>query len=378
MKKVLMVSTIASTIAQFNMNNIHILNNMGYQVDVACDYTDREVWPLNKVEEFEEEVKCLGGKTYQINFSRNFLNLSAHIESLKQMYSLLKKEKYEFIHTHTPLASVITRIAAHKTNTKVIYTAHGFHFYKGAPVKNWILFFPVEWICSYWTDILITINREDYKRAEKMLHAKRVVYIPGVGIDTEKYKNGFVDRQIKRMELGIHDDDRLYLSVWELSSRKNHEAVIKAVAKMKNKKVKYVIAGKGELEEKLKTIISKEHLDGQVQLLGFRKDVPELCQAADFFIFPSLQEGLPVALMEAIACKTFVLCSNVRGNRELVKEPFMFHVGEKDSVLNCMEEVLKLDEKEKTKIINSTYKHLKIFSLETVNRKMKRIYEMIE
>lgn len=377
MKKVLIVSTIAPTIAQFNMSNIYILIEMGYQVDVACDYRNREIWPLNKVIEFENKIKQLGGKTYQISFSRKCLNFGAHIKSLKQMFSLLDIGEYEFIHTHTPLASAITRIAAHKTNTKVIYTAHGFHFYKGAPLKNWLLFFPVEWICSYWTNILITINYEDYKRAEKRLHAKKVIYIPGVGIDIEKYKNKLVNRTKKRQELGVDKSDILYLSVGELSSRKNHEIVIKAIEKMKNKKMKYFIAGKGELEEKLKTLIHMRNLDDQVKLLGFRKDISELCKAADFFIFPSLQEGLPVALMEAIACKTFVLCSNIRGNRELVKEQFMFQAKEKDSVFNCMEEALRLDDEEKINVISSTYKHLEMYSLETVNQKMKEVFALL-
>ena len=91
-------------------------------------------------------------------------------------------------------------------DTKCIYTAHGFHFFKGAPKINWLLFYPIEKLCSYWTDILITINREDYQRAKKSFHAKKIEYVPGVGIDLKKFQTGLIDVEKKRIRTWRYRD----------------------------------------------------------------------------------------------------------------------------------------------------------------------------
>ena len=153
-RRVLMVATVPSMIGQFNMNNIHILLDMGYEVDVATDFTNTSYWPNERIQKFKDDLSELGVKTYQIDFSRSLFMINRHIKSYKEIIELIKKRQYSFIHTHTPIASVIVRIAAHKTGTKVIYTAHGFHFYNGAPLKNWIIYYPIEWLLSWWTDVL--------------------------------------------------------------------------------------------------------------------------------------------------------------------------------------------------------------------------------
>ena len=160
MKRVLMVATVPSMIGQFNMDNIRLLMEMGFTVDVACDFRDLSVWPKERIERFEGELDILGIERIQIDFSRSPLRLDNHVKSLKQMKHLLKEKNYLFIHTHTPIASAIVRLAAHTTGTRVIYTAHGFHFYRGASLKNWCIFYPVEWFLSYWTDVLVTITRK--------------------------------------------------------------------------------------------------------------------------------------------------------------------------------------------------------------------------
>jgi glycosyltransferase EpsD len=217
----------------------------------------------------------------------------------------------------------LARLAAKKYRKKgmtVIYTAHGFHFFKGAPIKNWLLFYPVEWLCSWWTDVLLTINQEDYQRAKKHLHAKKVTYVPGVGINIEKFQDKPVSKEKIHKELGISEHDIFVLSVGELSKRKNHEVVIKAIGRMHNPKIKYFICGQGGLRDELNQLIEGMNLQENVRLLGYRTDICELCKTADLFVFPSLQEGLPVALMEAIACGTLVVCSKIRGNIDLIKE----------------------------------------------------------
>lgn len=311
-KRVLMVATVPSMIGQFNMNNIRILQEMGYEVDVAGDFTDVSVWPVERIQMFKDQLKEMGIEAIQLDFSRNPLKVGRHIESYRETVKLIKDRNYAFIHTHTPIASAIVRQAAHKTETKVIYTAHGFHFFDGAPLKNWLIFYPIEKHFSRYTDVLITINKEDYRRASGKFKAKKTVYIPGVGVDTERYRPQ-ADTNDKRAEIGVSSECKLMISVGELSTRKNHKIIVEALQEMPDD-YWYVIVGKGELEDEL---ISLDHT-GRLRLLGFRTDIVELLHAADLFVFPSLQEGLPVALMEAMAAGLPCIVSKIRGNVDLI------------------------------------------------------------
>ena len=229
---------------------------------------------------------------------------------------------------------MLTRLAARearKKGTKVIYTAHGFHFFKGAPLINWILFYPVEKFCARFTDVLITINQEDYKRAQKF-KAGKVEYIPGVGIDTKKFSEVVVDKSAKRKELGVPVDAFLVLSVGELNKNKNHDTVIKAIAKLNNPNVYYVICGQGTLENYLKDLINELGLEKQVKLLGYRRDIAEISKTSDIFVFPSFREGLSVALMEAMALGLPVVCSKIRGNVDLIEDGKGGYLVEPDDV----------------------------------------------
>lgn len=389
MKKMLMCATVASMIGQFNMSNINILQEIGYDVHVACDFTDTSVWTNDRIDAFKEQLADMNVKTFQIYFSRSPFKLRKNLIAYNQIKKILKENSYEFVHCHTPVASVICRIAAHQNNIRCIYTAHGFHFYKGAPLKNWLIFYPVEKFLSGWTDVLITINREDYDRANKKFRAKQIEYIPGVGIDTNRLDEIHTNRQMLRKEFEIKDSDIVCISVGELSKRKNHEVVIRALSKIKNANIKYYICGIGELESYLNNLIIKLKVSEQIKLLGYRKDVFDLYRMADIFVFPSIQEGLPVALMEAIACHLPVLCSNIRGNRELVKaESCMFLPNDVDSVKNCIEENLRLSDGNWKNIekINADFQEVeqdnynRIFELDVnnINKEMKRIYLNLE
>ena len=375
-----MVASVPSMIGQFNMDNIQILLGMGYKVDVACDFSDMSVWPKAKVMSLKKQMEESGVLCLQVDFSRSPLSIKRHLNAYKKIVRLLKENDYEFIHTHTPIASAIARLAAKKTHTKVIYTAHGFHFYHGAPLKNWVLFYPIEKHLSRYTDILITINKEDYNRAKEKFKSSQIFYVPGIGVDIEKINMCCVDIEHKRTELGLKENDIMLLSVGELSERKNHEAVIRALKVLNNDKIKYFIVGKGQLKEYLENLISDMNLQNQVTLLGFRTDVLELCKSADIFIFPSLQEGLPVALMEAMACKTIVLCSAIRGNTDLInKYEYIFNQDDYNDIVLKMkniigertrEEILKIYSKQ----IEDNYRKLEAFDKREVKKRMENIY----
>lgn len=313
MKKVLIVATVPSMIGQFNMNNISILLNMGYEVHVACDWKDRSVWTNEKVQNLKEQLNNLNVTYFQINYSRSMLNVINHFHSYRQTLELLINNKYEFIHCHTPIASAIARLACRKTKTKCIYTAHGFHFFKGSPLKNWLFFYPIEKYLSKYTDILITINKEDFTLAKSKFYASKVYKVPGVGIDTKKYIECNVDKDSYRKKLGINISDFVIISVGELSERKNHSTIIKAISKLDNPNIKYLIAGIGNKKKDLEDLICKLHLEEKVFLLGFRSDIPELCHCADIYAFPSKREGLGLAAIEGMASGLPLLSSNING-----------------------------------------------------------------
>ena len=182
------------------------------------------------------------------------------------------------------------------------------------------MYYPVEWLCAHFTDVLITINKEDYARARKHMHAKRVEYVPGVGIDVEKFANVQVDRAAKRREIGVPEDATVLISVGELSKRKNHEIIIKALSQIENNNIHYLIVGEGSLLQYLQKCVSEQHLEQRVHFLGYRKDVAELYKSSDICCFPSIHEGLPVALMEAMASGLPVVCSKIRGSIDLINE----------------------------------------------------------
>ena len=337
-KRVLMVATVPSMIGQFNMNNIHILQELGYEVDVASDFSDVSVWPAERVQKFKDQLKYLGIESIQLDFSRSPLKINRHISSYKEILKLLRERDYLFIHTHTPIASAIVRKAAHKTGTKVIYTAHGFHFYDGAPLKNWFIFYPIEKHYSRYTDVLITINKEDYKRASEKFKAKKVVYIPGVGVDTEKFAVCKVDRAAKRAELGMNDSDFLLLSVGELSERKNQKVIIDALHKMKEEgsidNIVYLAVGKGDQEEEFRRHIEDYELQDHIKLLGFRSDIDELCETVDCFVHPSIREGLGIAPLEAMAAGLPLISADVNGIKDYTE----------DGVSGCCIDPISVDE----------------------------------
>ncbi len=337
-KKALMCATVASMIGQFNMANIQILQSLGYEVHVACSFTDTSVWTTERIQQFIDQLNELGVKRFQIDLARSPKNIGKLTASYKEIQQLLFREKYTIVHVHTPVAAAEVRLAAKSYNEaierrhkegkpapdrlKVIYTAHGFHFYDGAPLKNWLLFYPVEKELSRWTDVLITINNEDYNRAKNKFHAKKVVKIPGVGVDTAKFETCHVDIRAKRHELDIPEGAFTLLSVGELSNRKNQLVVIEAMKKLKDKDIVsynhiyYLCVGQGELEEKYRMLINKYGLDSHVKLLGFRSDIGELCETVDCFVHPSVREGLGIAPLEAMASGLPLISTYVNGIKD--------------------------------------------------------------
>ena len=312
--KILYVTTVSSTMNAFFKAHIEMLVDEGHSVDLACNDAG---WPI------DEFYKKLGCEYHHIDFSRSPLSRD-NFSAYGQLKKLIGNGKYDIVHCHTPNASVITRLVCRKfrkkNGLKVFYTAHGFHFYKGAPRLNWMVYYPIEKLCSRFTDKLITINKEDYELAKSKFKAAETYYVPGVGIDLSRFENVRVDRNAKRCEIGVPEDAFLLLSVGELNENKNHQVIIRAIAKLGDPKIHYAIAGVGDKRDHLLEIAKELGVDGQVHLLGYRKDIPELNSVADVFCFPSMREGLSASLMEAMACGLPCVVSKIRGNVDLINE----------------------------------------------------------
>lgn len=314
-RKVLIVTTVSGFVPQFEMNNVKILQSMGYQVHYAANYKT-PVYTDNN-----DRLKDTGIVQHQIDFDRSPFSIQ-NKKAYHQLLDLLNKEKYALIHCHTPMGAALTRVVVKKLGIQnIIYTAHGFHFYKGASLFYWLLFYPVERILAKSTDVLVTINQEDYCRAKKFRLRKNgcVKIIPGVGIDLSK-NDGELNSVELRKQLGLRENNFVIISVGELSKRKNHQIVIRSMAKIvkKNPNIVYLICGSGRNHSRLQDLIEKYQLGPNVKLLGYRTDVNDILRISDCFVFPSLQEGLPVAILEAMNASLPVIASDIRGNRDLV------------------------------------------------------------
>lgn len=373
-KRVLVLGSVASMIDQFTLPNIELLMHMGYEVDVACNFKEGNTCSDEEVRQLIRRLKKMKVRYFHVDFARDVTKLSQNGKAFRQVKRLLKKNDYAFLHCHTPIGGVVGRIAGKLTGTKVIYTAHGFHFYKGAPLLNWILYFPVEWLCAYWTDVLITINTEDYRFAKKWMKAKTVKYIPGIGVDVCKFQGNSVDKAAKRIEIGVPEDAVMLFSVGELNENKNHETVIRALRGMN---VYYVIAGRGNKEEELKKLAQSLGMSDRVKLLGFRTDIGELDKAADAFVFPSYREGLSVSLMEAMASGLPCAVSRIRGNTDLIDEEGgeLFDPHDVSQVRAAVRTLLQRD----LETMGAYNAHkVRNFSTQKVLRRLEKIYAAVD
>lgn len=377
MKKMLMMATTAAMIEQFNKNNILILEEMGYEVHVAGNFREGNPVSDERLEQFKEWLSQHNGKWFHIPSTRKTTDRK-NISAYKQVVDLIREYKYKFIHCHTPIGSVIARCAAHKTNTPIIYTAHGFHFYKGAPLKNWLVYYPVEKFFSRWTDVLVLINQEDYKRAERKFKAKNIYYVPGVGIDIEQYKKCAENCDI-RDEFNIPAKAKVILSVGEVNKNKNHKLGIASISKLNDDSVYYIICGQGKMIEENRKLAKTLGFENRVIFAGYRSDVQRFYNSADIFLFPSLREGLSVSMMEAMAMGIPIICNSIRGNTDLIDDGI-------NGVLinNTVEEVVKAiklllhNSSLRESISMAEREKIEQFGLDNVMDKMRNIYFEVE
>lgn len=372
-KKFLYILNIAPRVNNFSYAGMLAAQELGVEFHIAGH------WSYASLEELLDDEKRYGIKIHQIDFIRTPYH-PENIKAFLELNELVKREQFDVIHCNTPIGGMLGRMIGkiHKI-PKVIYQAHGFHFYKGAPLLNWLLYYPVEkWLARY-TDVLITINREDYqlaKRKMKLRDGGKVFYVPGVGIDTSLFYVGADSRKNKRAELRLNTDDVALISMGDLIERKNYPTAIRAVSEAKNDHLHYFICGTGTEEGALKTLAEQLHVAQQIHFLGFRSDIKELLAASDMFLFTTKQEGLPRSTMEAMASGLPCVASKIRGNVDLIEDGVNGFLCDPQDAAEFAEKInlLAADVGLRKKMGSTNQVAIQKFSTETVIGEMQKIY----
>ena len=402
-KKALLVARVSGFIPQHEMNNVKILQEMGYEVHYATN--------LNVVVYGKDNSRLDGTGiiTHQIDFMRK-----PSFMDIKKAYIQLKNEmlgtEYSIIHCHMPLSGVLTRLAANAVRKEknkevpVIYTVHGLHFFKGCPVKNWLMY-PVErWLARY-TNRLITINEEDYKRVLKFPVRGKAERISGVGIRLDRFKEfekknwGLYKPQQNeeqtsenniRIRYGIPQDYAIMVSIGELSPGKKNIVVIEALKELKDLKIVYLICGEGQMKEELQQKAKEYDLEDRVIFAGYVTDIPRVLFQSDVFVFPSAREGLPVAVMEAMAAGLPVVASDIRGVNDLIVHAKGGYLVQGHSPEDYAVKIRRLftekygksavpREKRRKQMGEFNKEYIKKYSLDVVDKQMRKIYaEVLE
>lgn len=315
MGTILFISNITYKITSFSSSSIYAAHKMGMRFIHAANWSETTAEQKELFEKENDITIC------NVPISRSPFSLS-NIAAFKQLCRIVQDNNVEYIHCNTPVGGLLGRLAGKKHKVrKIIYQAHGFHFYKGAPKKNWIVFYTIEKFLARYSDAIITMNSEDFEAANhfKLRNNGKVYNVHGVGIDLSDYNGIQQYRGKKRREFGFKDDDVVLISMGDLIVRKNYRVAIEAISKCKNPNVHYLICGKGEELDNLKQLAKDLGVQEQVYFLGYRTDIKELLAAADIFLFTTLQEGMPRSMMEAMAAGLPCIASKIRGNVDLIE-----------------------------------------------------------
>lgn len=367
MKKVLFVASVTIHINTFHIPYLKMFKDAGYEVHVASNG--------------DEKIEY-ADKHFNLNFSRSPFSKN-NISVYKELKRIIEEEKYDVIQCNTPVASVLTRFAAKNStdkSTRVIYMAHGFHFFKGAPLKNWLMFYPIEKYLSKYTDDLITINEEDYKIAKEKFKTKNVYHIHGIGIDKSKFDKEISNdkKEEIRKNLGLNKDDFVMAFVGELNDNKNQIMLIEAMKDLvkENCKLKLLLVGTGILKEYFEIKIKEYKLEKNVLLLGYRTDIFNILSVVDLYTAMSKREGLPVNILEARMMNLPVIVTNSRGQRELVKDNkngYIIEIGNVDDLKQKIK-ILQGNIELRNKFAENSKKDIEKYYLENVYEEIKEIY----
>ena len=365
MKKILYITTLSRTINAFLVPHIEMLIKEGHKVDCACNI-DHD---LNKV----IENKC--ENIYNLPFSRNPLD-PKNLKAYKMLLDIQKKNNYDIVHVHTPIAAIYGRLLKLKfPNIKTIYTVHGFHFYKGASKLNWIIYYPIEKFMASLTDVIITMNEEDYNRA-LTFNIDKVYKVNGVGLDLNAYKSNSTSLAQYREEFGLKEEDFVIAMIADVNKNKNHKQIIDAIEHLNKKDIKLICAGEGILLDSIKEEIEKRNLQDNIKMLGFRKDIDKIISVCDIGVLMSYREGLPRNIMELMSAKKTVIGTNIRGIKDLIEDEktgYLVEVGDYKTTANKIEKLYNNKNLLK-ELSDNCYCFIKKYDINNVLKDLKEIY----
>lgn len=372
-KKVLLTATVQSHIAQFHRPLAEVLHEHGYELHVAA---------RNNLGEKNGLSLDFADKVFDVPFSRSPKSPD-NVKAYFQLKKILAADTYDVVHCNTPMGGIVTRLAAvkaRKQGTRVFYTAHGFHFYKGASKKNWLVFYPVEKIMAGFCDTLITITKEDRRLAGQKFHTN-VEHIHGVGVYTERYHAvSDAEKLQMRSKERLKDSDFVILCTGELNQNKNQKALIKAAAELKESipGLKILLAGNGPLEQELRMQIRELGVEDAVRLLGYRTDLEKVTPAADLVVSCSYREGLPLNILEAMLCRKPVVASVNRGHRELVRTGYNGYLVPPDSPAKYAEAIKKIYSSRKLaeQLGENGFRMAQPYTAASVKKELSHIYQL--
>lgn len=330
-----------------------------------------------------ESLNCnLPIHLYDSHTYRSITAIKDNIIAYRNAKDIVSKGNIEVIHCNTPIGGLIGRLVGKNYHIdKVIYTAHGFHFFKGAPLFNRTILKMAERIMAHWTDAIITMNEEDYQSALKFKLRKggKVYKVHGVGITLDDFSDIQVDYKTKRAELGLKDTDIVCISAGDLVARKNYGIAIEALAKIKNNNVHYLICGVGPEKDNLEKLAVENEIAERIHFLGFRSDVKELMKISDIFLFTTLQEGMPRSMMEAMASGLPCIASKIRGNVDLLDEGqggYLREPSDLEGISECISSLLD-NPSLREKMGKYNLEIIKSYDVKVVIREIEKIYKEI-
>lgn len=369
MKEVIFIASVCKHILTFHLPYIELLKDKGYKVSVATNFNGEDKSILEN-----QGIQC-----FDVNFDRNPLS-KYNLDALHTLKLINKKNDYEIIHVHTPIAAFLARLVFRKRKERLIYTAHGFHFFKGAPLINWLIYYPLERIASKWTGKLITINNEDYNQALTMGFLKENVYkVHGVGVNIIEDVERSEDKELKK-SLSINEESIVISCIAEINKNKNQKFLLDNWEELKKQcpQVVLLLIGEGNLLEETRKNILEIGLD-DVHILGYRKDIHNILEITDIVTLLSQREGLPKSIMEAMVAKKPCIVTNTRGLRDLVKDRangFIIEDGDNTSLIKAFKTLIE-NRALRIEMGQDGYEKVKKYSLENVLPEYECIYDQV-
>ncbi|MBB6624656.1 glycosyltransferase family 4 protein [Clostridium gasigenes] len=368
MKRILYITTVSRTINAFLIPHIEMLLENGYKVDCACA-VDKEL---------DSRLLDKGVQIYNIPFCRNPLSIG-NLKAFKKLIQIQKENKYDIVHTHTPVASIYGRLLKVKfRKLKIIYTAHGYHFFKGGSKIGWLLYYPIEKIMAKLTDVIININAEDYEITRTKLKPKKSCLVKGVGLDKNDYKKLSQEKiKEKKIAMGYKAEDFIVIMIAELNENKNQIQLLKAIELLKDKysNIKALFVGEGDKLEELKVEAERRGIEKKIKFLGFRRDVNNLINISDIGVLLSYREGLPRNIMELMLNGKKVIATDIRGCRDLVENDNVGNlvgVGDYEATAKAIERYyLSVDN------INKVPEEIKAYDVKVIQAELEEIYKTI-